>query len=113
MKEIAKSVLPVLSHTLNIESLTVVENLLCEALRWYAGEGTDRLLKYDVVLRGGRLFQLKGGRLYAGWGGSRMEEIEFPKYGNNDSGHYSPLVKWWALNLQNPEEELGDGEDLT
>lgn len=108
MEQIAGRVLSVLSHSLDIESLTVVENLLCEALRWHAGDRTDRLLKWDIVLKGGKLYQLRGGRLYVGYGGEGMEEVEFPKYENSaNSRHYNPQVEWWALNLSDLESVLG------
>ena len=66
--KVAGCILSVLSHTLGIPCLRVVENIFCEALRWNAGGGTSKFTKNDIILKSMKLFQIKDGILYKGRG---------------------------------------------
>ena len=69
MKDIEDSILMMLSHELGIPSVIVMENLLCEALRWYFGGRTKRYMKYDFIGKEKLFYKLTGGNLYIGKGG--------------------------------------------
>ena len=64
MSLVVDCILPVLAHALDIPCLRVVQNILCEALRWYAGGCTTKFTKHDTILRGIKLYQMIDGVLY-------------------------------------------------
>jgi len=74
MDKVVDCVLPVLSHALSISCLVVVENLFCEALRWYAGHCTTKFTKHDIILKRMKLYQIKDGNLYMGQGGEYYDK---------------------------------------
>ena len=107
MGQIVNCILPRLSHALDIPDLMVVENLVCEALRWFAADGMLRYMKYDIVGRGvdGRgelLYKIKNGMLYVGKGGSNMHVRDWPTMNEFDSDSYDPMMQWWTINRHHP-----------
>ena len=76
MKDIEDSILIMLSHELGIPSLIVVENLLCEALRWHFGEGTKRYMKYDFIGKDKLFYKLTRGSYTLAKGGGTMKSTK-------------------------------------
>ncbi len=118
MGQIVNCILPRLSHALDIPDLMVVENLVCEALRWFAADGMLRYMKYDIVGRGvdgrgGLLYKIKNGMLYVGKGGSNMHVRDWPTMNEFDSDSYDPMMQWWTINRHHPSRTLGEDENIT
>ena len=105
MKDIEDSILIMLSHELGIPSLIVMENLLCEALRWHFGEGTTRYMKYDFIGKDKLFYKLTRGKLYVGKGGGTMIKRKFPKYDEKCDG-YEAGCEWWLITEDKPERIL-------
>ena len=112
MKDIEDSILIMLSHELGIPSLIVVENLLCEALRWHFGEGTKRYMKYDFIGKDKLFYKLTRGKLYVGKGGGTMIKCKFPKYDEKCDG-YKAGCEWWLITEDKPQRILTMDMDHT
>ena len=112
MDKVVDCVLPVLSHALGISCLVVVENLFCEALRWYAGHCTTKFTKHDIILKRMKLYQIKDGNLYMGQGGKTMIRDNWMVYDTFDGKQYNPLIKWWTINPNLPERVLGEEDEM-
>jgi len=106
MKDIEDSILIMLSHELGIPSLIVMENLLCEALRWHFGKGTTRYMKYDFIGKDKLFYKLTRGKLYVGKGGGTMIKRKFPKYDEKCDGYEEAGCKWWLITEDKPERIL-------
>ena len=112
MKDIEDSILIMLSHELGIPSLIVMENLLCEALRWHFGEGTKRYMKYDFIGKDKLFYKLIRGKLYVGKGGGTMIKCKFPKYDEKCDG-YKAGCEWWLITEDKPQRILTMDMDHT
>ena len=112
MKDIEDSILMMLSHELGIPSVIVMENLLCEALRWYFGGRTKRYMKYDFIGKEKLFYKLTGGNLYIGKGGGSMTKCKFPKYDEKCDG-YKAGCEWWLITEDKPQRILTMDMDHT
>ena len=112
MRLVVDCILPVLSHALGIPCLRVLENIFCEALRWYAGGYTNKYTKHDIILKGMELYQMRNGNLYKGMGGDTMLEEDWMVFDTFDGEFYNPLIKWWTMNANLPDRVLGDETEM-
>ena len=112
MSLVVDCILPILAHTLDIPCLRVVENILCEALKWHTGGCTTKFTKHDIILRGMQLYQMRYGVLYKGRGGNSMNREDWIVLDTFDGELYTPLISRWTMNENLSERVLGD-EDKT
>ena len=104
-----REVMITLSEELQIEDFQIIENIICETLRWISGDEGDKLLGVDTVGINQPLYLFVRDHLtrIASDGSSAIIDLEaLRKY--KAPRIYSPKYKWWELERNGVSGVLGD-----
>lgn len=97
-----------ISRELHIEDLQVVENILCETLRWLCGNENLKMLGVDTIGINQPLYQFIGERLIREEADGSRAIIDLASLRSaKPSRTYSPTYRWWELGCGRVYSVLG------
>ena len=108
-----REVVHILSRELAIEDYQIVENLICETLRWMEGGGTDRFTGVDTVALNQPLYKFIRGVLMKFSCDGGVSRVDLGKIRSAPViREYNPRYRWWIVDVDDPVRSLGKDHDL-
>ena len=90
-----REVVVIIARKLHIDDYQVIENLICETLRWLKGDMSERLVGVDTVAVNQPLYEFVDGVLFK-VGRRTREAIDMDELKRRYRGEeYNPENKWW------------------
>lgn len=108
-----REVVVMIGGRLGIRDYQIVENLICETLRRIEGDGGDRFVGVDTIGVDQPLYTFVDRILCAIGDNGEKKPVNISALKRRYKAKtYNPAFKWWCMNVDNPEWELGDDFDL-
>ena len=90
-----REVVVIIARELGIDDYQVVENLLCEMLRWLERQESDKLVGIDTVGVNQPLYEIEEDDVLYKKGASSREAMNFDEIRSKKGEEYSPRNQWW------------------
>jgi len=104
-----REVIIVLSRELQIDDYQIVENIVCETLRWMEGDQTGKFVGVDTIAVDQPLYTFVGGVLHVIGANGCAGQLDFEKFKReHPAKEYNPQFEWWGMNIDFPRWTLGD-----
>ena len=108
-----REVIVILSKELQIDDYQIVENIVCETLRWVEGDETGKFVGVDTIAVDQPLYTFVGKVLHVVGADGHTEELDLDKFKQqHPAKEYKPCIEWWGMNIDFPHWTLGDNYAL-